>query len=65
MNLVNTWQEAYSGVGCEVLVLCDTLQIHVLGRECGTGVQDMGYCRWVLQKFSLDGMEQGQQCDQA
>ena len=33
MNLVNTWQEAYSGVGCKVFVLCDTLQIHVLGES--------------------------------
>ena len=42
---MNTWQEAYSGVGCKVL--CGTLQ----WRECGTAVQDMEYCRWVLKNI--------------
>ena len=60
VNLMNTMQEAYSGVGCEVL--CCVLQIvgEGVAWECRTWSTLVG----CYKVFSLDGITHDQMCDQ-
>ena len=53
---MNTWQEAYSGVGCKVL--CGTLQI--VGESVAWESRTWGTVVGFHEIFHLDGMAQDQ-----
>ena len=60
VNLMNTMQESYSGVGCEVPY--GVLQI--VGECVALGCRALSTLVGFYKVFSLDGMAQNLECDQ-